>query len=440
MQIGQIVETIVEQARAEVQHEMESIAQAAAGDGLAQIEQRLQVVVAGFQRWLLEGVSAALGRGYSGSQIKCACGGWMKFVGDREKTILTMLGELRMSRAYYWCPACHAGRFPLDERLGIAGQGQSFGVKITTALVCALLPNGEAMELLGKLNVPHVSVKESQRVTRELGQQALAERDEQAQSWREQHIEPRHDVRRSVPERLAVLMDGTTAHTDGDWHEAKVGSFYTFDEEGQFAGDKSCVSTFAGIEHFRSLWDTEAQRWQLGKAKHIVALCDGAAWTWNTIAECCPEHTVQILDFYHASEHLWGLAHTLWGEGTAQASRWVKRQQQRLLQGDLTAFFKELKGCTSPGASADEARSQLQYFENNRQRLGYAEAIARGDPIGSGMVEAACKTIICLREKQPGMRWRKHTAEVIAHLRCIYYSGRWDSFRGRLMNRRVRAA
>jgi hypothetical protein len=328
----------------------------------------------------------------------------------------------------------------LDEELDIVGQTQSLGVQLTTALVCALLANGQGMKLLEHLKVPHVSVKESQRVTREVAQRALAERDEVAQRWREGHVPPSEDVRREVPERLAVLMDGTKAHTDGDWHEVKVGTFYPFDTKGEALGEKGCVSTFEGIEHFRALWDTEAQRWHLAEVPHVVALCDGAPWTWNTVAECCPEHTVEILDFYHASEHVWTLARAVWGDGSARAGEWVQEQKTRLLEGDLDAFFGELKQWTQMEASAQVAGEQLRYFETNRSRLGYAAALRRGDPIGSGMVEAACKTIICVREKQPGMRWRKDTAECIAHLRCIYFSNRWESFRRRMMTPRRRAA
>jgi hypothetical protein len=329
---------------------------------------------------------------------------------------------------------------PLDEQLGLGGAGQSPGIVATTLLVCALHPNAQAMNLLEELGVPHVSVKESQRVVLEAGEGVLAARDAEARAWSDGHVEPTEDVRRKPPERLAVLMDGTTAHTDGDWHEVKVGSFYTFDRRGDATGEKGCVSTFEGIEHFRRLWDTEAQRWHIAEAPVVVALCDGSPWTWNTVAEYCPEHTVPLLDFYHATEHLWTLAHAVWGEGSSRAVEWVETQKTRLREGRLDDFFDALHQWREAEPYRKAAEEQLRYFETNRGRLGYADALARGYPIGSGMVEAACKTIIGLREKQPGMRWRKRMAEVIAHLRCIYFSGRWPCFRSRWLERASCAA
>jgi len=170
------------------------------------------------------------------------------------------------------------------------------------------------------------------------------------------------------------------------------------------------VATFEKVQSFRALWDTEAQRWHMADAKHVVALCDGAPWTWNTVAECCPEHTIELLDFYHASEHLWTLARALWGDGAVRAPQWVEEQKTRLLEGDLDAFFDELKRWTAMDAYAEAAGEQLRYFESNRNRLGYAGALERGDPIGSGMVEAACKTIVCVRQKQPGTFRRRMMA------------------------------
>ena len=437
---ARVLDGIVGHVRAAVQGELDWLSERPAEANWAMIEEGLEQLVAKFRSALLHAVASALGTGNCGSEIQCACGGWMKLVGNRTKTFLTTLGDLRLRRAYYWCTACGATRVPLDEQLDLVGQTQSVGVQLTTALVCALLPNGQGMNLLEHLKVPHVSVKESQRVTREVGQRALAERDEEARRWREDHVPPSEDVRRQVPERLAVLMDGTKAHTDGDWHEVKVGTFYPFDEEGEALGEKGCVATFESIEPFRALWDTEAQRWHLAEVPHVVALCDGAPWTWNTVAECCPEHTVELLDFYHASKHLWTLARAVWGEGAVRAGEWVEEQERRLLEGDLDAFFEALKRWAGKEAYAQAAGDELRYFESNRSRLRYAEALERGDPIGSGMVEAACKTIVCVREKQPGMRWRKDTAECIAHLRCIYFSNRWETFRRRMMTTRRQAA
>jgi len=173
---------------------------------------------------------------------------------------------------------------------------------------------------------------------------------------------------------------------------------------------------------------------------HVVALCDGGPWTWNTVPECCPAHTFELLDFYHAAEHLGSVANAIWGEGSERGGEWVEEQKTRLLEGRLDAFFEELRRWAKAEKYREVVEPQLRYFERNRAPLRYREALARGYPISSGVVEAACKTIIGLREKQPGMRWRGDTAEIIADLRCIYYSGRWSAFRRRWLHKPARTA
>ena len=434
-----IVLTIVEHLTQCVEDEFAALGGTLEQGGLAAIEGRLEALRDRFSRALLDGIGKALGNGRHANRLSCDCGGHLTYVADRRKDVLTTLGWLTLHRAYFRCKGCNATRFPLDEALDIVGEGQSMGVQLMVTLVCALLPNGQAMRLLDELKLPSVSIKESQRITHDVGSEAVALDAETARRWSEDHTPPADHVRSQPPERLAVLMDGTTAHTDGDWHEVKVGTFYTFNEEGKATGEKACVSTFEGVEHFRSLWDTEAQRWCMAEAPRVVALCDGAPWTWNTVAEYCPPHTVERLDFYHANEHLWEMARALWGESAPRAKEWVEQQKTRLLEGELDAFFDELTRWTAHEDYAEAALKQLGYFETNRTRLGYAEARARGEPIGSGMVEAACKTIVCVREKQPGMRWTKTNANVIAHLRCLYFSNRWHSFK-RYMTTLVRKA
>jgi hypothetical protein len=427
-------ESIVAEVATEIHTELERLGQCE-GLQLSGVETRLLELLRRVKLGVLRAASKVLGTGYRGRELACECGGVLRFVDHRRRTILTLLGDLVLERAYYWCSRCGASHVPLDERLGLDGAGQSPGVVATTLLMCALHPNAHAMNVLDELGVPHVSVKESQRIVLEAGQGIVAARDAEARTWNDERVVPSEDVRRRPPERLAVLMDGTTVHTDGDWHEVKVGTFYPFDRRGEATGEKGCVATFEGIGPFRRLWDTEAQRWHLADAPVVVALCDGSSWTWNTVAEFCPEHTVPLLDFYHATEHLWELAHAIWGQGSSRAKEWVETQKTRLCEGHLDDFFDDLRQWAGAEAYREAAEAQLRYFEGNRERLGYAEALARGYPIGSGMVEAACKTLIGLREKQPGMRWRKRMAEVIGHLRCIYFSGRWASFRARWIER-----
>jgi hypothetical protein len=439
--VGTVVEEIVGELRAAVERELQGLRRAVPGGGLAEIEERLQALRSAWDKMVLGAVGRVLGNGYCGGSMPCRCGGRMRYVSDRSKSILTTLGRLELVRAYYRCPQCGASRFPLDEQLGTVGEGQSMGVQAMTALVCSLLPNGQALALLKELRIPCVSLSESQRITRAVGARAVAWRAAEVRRWAQDHVPPADHVQRTVPPCLAVSMDGTTVHVDGDFHEVKIGAFFRFNGKGEAVGQKGYVATFAGIEAFRDLWDTEAQRGCMAEVATLVALCDGGVWTWNTVAERCPAHVVEVLDFYHASEHLWTLARSLWGEGSARAGAWVAEQKQRLLEGREDDFFRELECWAQKGHDwSDEGEKQLRYFTTNRHRIHYKQYRDCGYPIGSGVVEAACKTVVCTREKQPGMRWRKTTAEAIAHLRAVYQSGRWHSLRQRLIAHSRQAA
>lgn len=438
--LSQVTEVIVGQFRELVEGALRRVRRAVPSGGLGAIEEEFQDLRRQVDGLLLEGLAAALRNGYRGVSLPCGCGGSMAYVSDRPKTFLTVLGALRLRRAYYRCAACRTSRVPLDETLGVVGEGQSIGIQVMTALACALLPHGQAMKLLDELRLPHVSGSEAQRITRQVGARAVAWRDTETEAWATERTVPQEHVQHRVPRRLAVSMDGTTVHTDGAWHEGKVGSFFVFDEAGKAVGPRSYLATFGTVEPFRHLWDTEAQRWHLADVPDLVAVCDGAPWIWNTIREFCPAHTVEVLDFYHATEHLWALAHAIWGEGSSRAKPWVEAQKARLLEGHLDAFFRTLRRWDRDGPWQAEAQRQLAYFTTHRHRIRYHDYRARGYPIGSGVIEAACKTVLCTRQKQPGMRWRTPTAEAIGHLRAVHQSRRWPALRRRLIAQSTRAA
>ncbi len=438
--LSDVVENIVAEFRELVEGALRQVQRGVPAGGLGAIEEELQALRRKVDNLLLEGLAVAVGNGYQGVRVPCACGGSMDYVGDRAKTFLTVLGKMRLMRAYYRCAACGRSRVPLDDSLGVVGEGQSIGIHVMTGLVCALLPHEQAMKLLEELGLPHVSGSEAQRITRQVGARAVAWRDAEAQAWATERRAPEEHVQRRVPRRLALSMDGTNVHTDGAWHEGKVGSFFSFDTEGEAVGPRAYLATFGSVEPFRQLWDTEAQRWHLADVPDLVAICDGAPWTWNTVREFCPGHTVEVLDFYHVTEHLWTLAHAIWGEGSSRAETWVEEQKARLLEGRLDAFFRAVRHWDRDGPWQDEAQSQLDYFTTHRHRMHYAEYRACGYPIASGVIEAACKTVLCTREKQPGMRWRTPAAEGIGHLRAVHQSGRWPALRRRLIAHSTQAA
>ena len=148
---------------------------------------------------------------------------------------------------------------------------------------------------------------------------------------------------------------------------------------------------------------------------------------WNLAAEHFPAAT-QIVDWYHASERVWALGRAHYGEGTTAATNWVNRQLGRLAKGGvaaLVAAWRRLKCAAAAAAVRDE---QVTYFTNQARRMAYDRARARGLDIGSGMVERACKLVIAMREKGPGMRWRIPGAQAVAHVRVLICNDQWSDY------------
>ena len=160
----------------------------------------------------------------------------------------------------------------------------------------------------------------------------------------------------------------------------------------------------------------------------MIVLGDGAAWIWNIADEHFPG-AIQIVDLYHAREHVSDLAKLLYTRGTPKATAWAEARIRELDAGDIETLVGNLARLRPSSATAkDEARKTRGYFESNAHRMRYADFRRRGLFVGSGVVEAGCKTIIGHRLKQSGMRWTVRGANAIIALRCCELSGRWEAF------------
>ncbi|MBI2842387.1 MAG: hypothetical protein HYX78_03215 [Armatimonadetes bacterium] len=203
------------------------------------------------------------------------------------------------------------------------------------------------------------------------------------------------------PDRLYICVDAAKAHTDGAWHDIKTGVVFEAErppEGSNSTRDKMAnpyyVAAQEGCEEFGRRMYAHALLSGLRGAGEIVALGDGAVWIWNLISTHFPG-CVEILDYYHACEHIWGLASVLYGEDTPACKRWAKAQCERLKESGPASLLRSLrrrKGRT--GQQREAIRLQLGYFENHKLRMDYPAYIARGMMIGSGPVESACKVVV----------------------------------------------
>ncbi len=159
-----------------------------------------------------------------------------------------------------------------------------------------------------------------------------------------------------------------------------------------------------------------------------VFIGDGAPWIWNLASLIAPE-AIQIVDLYHAKEHLSQLANSIFGSGTDLSRKWATDRHHELESGDLDTLLQAIR-CQIPSNRdiGSMASREIEYFSNNRQRMKYAYFRSLGLCVGSGVVESGCKVVIAQRLKRSGMFWSLKGANAVIALRCSLFSHTFDDF------------
>jgi hypothetical protein len=271
-----------------------------------------------------------------------------------------------------------------------------------------------------------------------------------------EQMEIRHAKQLELPEILAsavpvfyVEMDGTglpmvKAETEGragkiegqpaHTREVKLGCIFTqttTDKEGRPVRDEGSTTYTAAIEtaeQFGLRLYTEAWRRGWSRAKKKVVLGDGAVWIWNLADQHFPG-AIQIVDLFHARQHIWDLSAKLFPNDERRRKRWIARALDRLDRGKIEALVKMLRELhPAPAELIKIVSNEADYFERNAERMRYPIFRAQGLFVGSGVVEAACKTVIGSRLKRSGMFWTVRGANAIIALRCSYLNGRFEGY------------
>lgn len=281
-----------------------------------------------------------------------------------------------------------------------------------------------------------VSARQIQRVVQRVGAAA--------QTWQEREAQPGAGAApvlyvsgdgTGVPMRRQELAGRKGKQPDGTakTRQAYLGCVFTqhkTDAEGHPVRDHQSttyVSTFKPIGEFGPMLRQEAIRRGLASAGKVVLLIDGAAGLEH-MGQDCFKDAVQIVDYYHALEHAGKVLEALTGKNhpdfKQQRSRWAKR----LLKDKVASLIKETRQASADTPQAKAVEEALGYFDRNVERMQYGTFRKNGWFIGSGVVEAGCKTVIGARCKQSGMFWSEPGAQNILALRCIQSSQRLDSF------------
>lgn len=379
--------------------------------------------------------------------IPCPCGQQALYRESRSKTVLTAVGTVEVSRPYYLCGHCHEGQFPVDQELDIVDTEFSPGVRRMQALVGQQAPFEHGREQLKLLAGLDVTTKSVERVAESIG--ADIARQEQQEIKRAVQLDLPIIVGEPVP-ILYVQMDGTgvpvvkketagrkgkldglPAHT----REAKLGCVFTqttWDEEGYAIRDPDSTTYTGAIENaeqFGKRLYVEAWKRGWSRAEKKVVMGDGAEWIWNLAKEHFPG-AIQIVDLFHARQHVWDLARLLYPSDTKRRNAWIGLHQKRWLDnGKIAKLVASLHTIQTADADlAKKIRTEADYFATNAARMKYPKFRKQHLFVGSGVIEAGCKTVIGHRLKQSGMFWTVNGANSILALRCSHLNGRFEDY------------
>jgi hypothetical protein len=412
------------------------------------------------------------------TKIEGKCGHVQKLVGYRTKKLLTLFGEVELKRAYYQCQViegqkeeeptkkCSHGKAPADSLWGIQGTRTSPGVQQYISYLCSMLTFDEAAEAYRRFLPGKMSARQALNLSRPVGRALAEKEDEEVKACFDQASQSKtddlkgeqqlmvKDIRRLYIEpdgimgrmrRESVSMEKHEQERKGDvYRETRVGATFLAErgnERSELApdvwidtpqeGSQQYVARRTALGGFDKLLYTLACQSGLGRAEQVVVIGDGAHWIWDLAASHFPG-AVQIVDLYHAQEHVWDVAHAVFGRTTQNGISWAKQACDLLVHGkieELVAQISKLPAIAPPpGKSKSVPEQAIGYFTTNAERMRYPAFRAQGMHVGSGIAEAACKTVVTARLKRTGMRWTPQGLDTILPLRTAKLNRAFDQF------------
>jgi len=385
------------------------------------------------------------------------------------RTIHSRFGLLTLWRRYGWCARCGQWHFPADYALGLGRKAPASPyLQEISALLVSKMPAEQAVLVAARLGLDLSRCGLHQEAHR----QGL-----KAQEWRAQFVaqldtwEQIQQVARAATEgppaqpfTLVIEIDAWDIRERDDWgktealrqqgkkperwHWVYMATVFRLDHRGQTAGQRAVITergyaaTRLGIDALSAQLYREALARGLGQAQLVLLIADGALWIWNLAKDRFPDAR-QRLDLFHADEHLWELAHDLYGRGTPEALAWVTPLLQQIRQDQTVAVIASLAELKSRLLAAQQKKiqTQIEYFQHNADRMKYQavlearQACEEGratehqkqlanHPVGSGAIESACRQYQC-RFKRTGQFWTTRGDEALMCLETLWRNGRW---------------
>ena len=390
-----------------------------------------------------------------------------------DRTIQCRFGRLKIFRKYGWCEQCEVWHFPADLVLGLnKNSPASPYLQEVTALLNTKMPSEQAVEVAGRFGLElsrcfiHREAHRQGLKAEQVRQDHLAQLDswEQIQKLAVDHKEPstgpftlvfeiddwnireRDDWGRTQEARQEALRQNK--EVPSKWHWTYVATVFRLDHRGVTAGGRPIISqrryvcTRLGIDALMRQLYRQAIDCGLGQAQDVLVIADGALWIWKAVQDRFP-HARCRLDLYHADEHLWTIAHELYGKDTPEASQWVQPVLKQLHQDKPLAVIQSLKEVASQVKDKlqEKVQAQITYLENNQHRINYRailaarKAVKKGtatqpqkikacEPLGSGAIESTCRQYQC-RFKRTGQFWSVAGDEALMCLETFWRNNRW---------------
>jgi hypothetical protein len=398
------------------------------------------------------------------------CQGQLQQQRTLSRTLHSRFGPLTLWRRYGWCPRCGQWHFPADYALGLGRKAPASPyLQEISALLVSKMPAEQAVLVAQRLGLDLSRCGLHQEAHR----QGL-----KAQEWRAQFVgqldtwEQIQQVASfaaegppAQPFTLVIEIDAWDIRERDDWgqtqalrqqgkkperwHWVYMATVFRLDHRGRTEGQRAVLTqrgyaaTRLGVQALSAQLHREALARGLGQASLVLVIADGALWIWNLAKDRFPEAR-QRLDLFHAEEHLWAVAHDLYGHGTPEAQAWVAPLLQQLRDDQTVAVMASLAELQPRLLQAQQKKvqTQIEYFEHNAARMKYKEVLEARQaceegrateqqkqlahqPVGSGAIESACRQYQC-RFKRTGQFWTTPGDEALMCLETLWRNGRWD--------------
>ena len=377
---------------------------------------------------------------------------------QRQRNVSSVFGKVPFKRSYGFCPSCRERFYPADSALGLQERAPaSPRVQEICALMVLESPAGQAEANVRRLTGLDIGQASMHREARRQGERALKLREADVT------LADTFDGVRKLAQRAQVPKGAFTLVVEIDawhirerdywgeseklrkkgedpsrWHWVYAGTIFRLDQRGKTASGRSVitergyVATRQGLESLEKQLYTEALQRGLLQAESVLVLADGAVWIWNLAKNRFKDATHRV-DYWHICEHLWAVAHDLYGQGTPEARQWVQPLQRWLKHRkdgalDVINTLQQIRtNLDNLTAKQQETLDrEIGYFESHKDRMDYKNGKALDQPLGSGAMESTCAQYQC-RFKRTGQFWSLEGDEAFLALATLHRNGRWHS-------------